>query len=135
MVKSQFFGCLNQCLCISCRLNQSFRRFYLFQSNFLKFRFEFLQVTSPFLMILSPFFSNIKLNSTNINNKRFIKAKSQIPEQSHYLAIRLSRAHVRALCAKKSRVVLPRLTMTSHCCPTDPNTTTIGTSWVHNMFK
>ena len=50
MVKSQFFGCLNQCLCISCRLNQS---------NFLKFRFEFLQVTSPFLMILSPFFSNI----------------------------------------------------------------------------
>ena len=56
MVKSQFFGCLNQCLCISCRLNQSFRRFNLFHSNCLRFRFEFLQVTSPFLMILSPFF-------------------------------------------------------------------------------
>ena len=41
MVKSQFFGCLNQCLCISCRLNQSFRRFNLFHSNCLRFRFEF----------------------------------------------------------------------------------------------
>ena len=31
------------------------------------------------VLILNTIFSNIKWNSTNINNKRFIKAKSQIP--------------------------------------------------------